>query len=140
MQNGERHPNNNSVIVTFLSLIFGPWSSWHHFLYQFFLFGKSNFDIFYKNQWGSLNTAFATFWIITRKNLEIRGKVQEIRSDNFLFRLSRPVFPKIKTNLFICYYFISFIMLQTPDFIKRLIWFFAFPFSVTPNKKSRFLK
>ena len=59
-----------------------------------------------------------------------------IRSDNFLFRLSRPVFPKIKTNLFICYYFISFIMLQTPDVIKRLdfVPLLLTKFGVTPNK------
>ena len=59
------------------------------FYISIFLFGKSSFDIFYKNQWGSLNTAFATFWVITRKNLEIRGKVQEllkriVKQENFL--------------------------------------------------------
>ena len=31
------------------------------FFISIFLSGKSSFDIFYKNQWGSLNTAFATF-------------------------------------------------------------------------------
>ena len=46
------------------------------FFISIFLFGKSGLDIFYKNPW--IHTAFATFWVITRKNLEIKGKVQEI--------------------------------------------------------------
>ena len=55
-----------------------PWSNWQYFFRSIFLFGKSRFDILYKNQWGYLNTAFATFRVITRKNLEISGKAQEL--------------------------------------------------------------
>ena len=87
-----------NVFVT----IFAPWRSWHHFLYQHFCLANQALTYFvcqsltynqaltYKIcQWGSLNTAFATFWVITRKILEIWGKVQELlkrtlKQKNFL--------------------------------------------------------